>query len=144
MWFFLSLLIFIALIVLGMGSYVLAFVDFPSLLIVTPSFFLAWGATSNGALKLAVTLPFRKAAHGDPDEVRGACRFLRLFGWAALLMGAVGSLIGAVIMLQALSDTSAIGPALAIAILSIFYGLVFKIITYCAEQKLIYNHNLER
>jgi chemotaxis protein MotA len=36
--------------------------------------------------------------------------------------GMIGTLIGLVIMLQNLSDTAAIGPAMAIALITTFYG----------------------
>jgi chemotaxis protein MotA len=39
-------------------------------------------------------------------------------------MGMIGTLIGLVIMLQNLSDPSAIGPAMAVALLTTFYGAV--------------------
>ena len=145
MLYLLALIFFIAFAVIGMGSFVMAFINLPSMLIVLPpSFILAWGVTSNRALKLGVTLPFRKKSGFTSDEVNEACLFLRVFGWSALLMGAVGTLIGAVIMLQHLEDPSAIGPALAITILTLFYSLFLKIIMYSAEQKLIYQYNLYR
>lgn len=40
-------------------------------------------------------------------------------------MGMIGTLIGLVIMLQNLSDPSSIGPAMAIALLTTFYGSIF-------------------
>ena len=39
-------------------------------------------------------------------------------------MGMIGTLIGLVQMLQSLSDPSAIGPAMAVALLTTFYGAV--------------------
>jgi chemotaxis protein MotA len=39
-------------------------------------------------------------------------------------MGMIGTLIGLVIMLQNLSDPSAIGPAMAVALLTTFYGAI--------------------
>ena len=39
-------------------------------------------------------------------------------------MGMIGTLIGLVIMLQNLSDPSSIGPAMAVALLTTFYGAI--------------------
>ena len=44
------------------------------------------------------------------------------FGQYALLTGAVGMLIGQVHMLVNMTDPSAIGPALAVSLLTVFYG----------------------
>lgn len=48
-------------------------------------------------------------------------------GWAAdgPAYGMIGTLIGLVIMLKNLSDPSSIGPAMAIALLTTFYGSIF-------------------
>ncbi len=45
-------------------------------------------------------------------------------GDSAPAMGMIGTLIGLVIMLQNLSDPSSIGPAMAVALLTTFYGAV--------------------
>ncbi len=45
-------------------------------------------------------------------------------------MGMVGTLIGLVQMLQTLSDPSAIGPAMAVALLTTFYGAVLAFIVF--------------
>ena len=43
-------------------------------------------------------------------------------GMLSPAFGLIGTLIGLVIMLQNLQDTSAIGPAMAIALITTFYG----------------------
>ena len=50
------------------------------------------------------------------------------FGQYALLAGALGTLIGQVQMLQNLSDPSAIGPALAVSLLTLFYGGIIHMV----------------
>jgi len=45
-------------------------------------------------------------------------------------MGMVGTLIGLVQMLQTLSDPSAIGPAMAVALLTTFYGAVLAFVVF--------------
>lgn len=50
--------------------------------------------------------------------------FLEQFGTFAPAMGMIGTLIGLVQMLQALDDPSAIGPAMAVALLTTLYGSV--------------------
>ncbi|RMF48097.1 MAG: motility protein A [Deltaproteobacteria bacterium] len=46
------------------------------------------------------------------------------FGTYAPAMGMIGTLIGLVKMLQSLNDPSSIGPAMAVALLTTFYGAV--------------------
>jgi chemotaxis protein MotA len=50
--------------------------------------------------------------------------FFEQFGTFAPAMGMIGTLIGLVQMLQALDDPSAIGPAMAVALLTTLYGSV--------------------
>lgn len=46
-------------------------------------------------------------------------------GTFAPAMGLIGTLVGLVQMLQALDDPSAIGPAMAVALITTFYGAIF-------------------
>ncbi len=54
---------------------------------------------------------------------KGADMFAAM-GAISPAMGMIGTLIGLVIMLQNLQDTAAIGPAMAIALITTFYGAV--------------------
>ncbi len=57
----------------------------------------------------------------------------KLFGFmcaTAPSMGMVGTLIGLVNMLKNMSDPSAIGPAMAVALLTTFYGAVFAFVIF--------------
>ena len=67
---------------------------------------------------LSVELVSMKARH-----TRGQKMF-KFMGTTAPSMGMIGTLIGLVQMLQALDDPAAIGPAMAIALLTTFYGAV--------------------
>ena len=59
-------------------------------------------------------------------------------------MGMIGTLIGLVQMLQALDDPSAIGPAMAVALLTTFYGAILAFVV-CAPiaEKLAINSDAE-
>ena len=54
---------------------------------------------------------------------KGADMFAAM-GAISPAMGMIGTLIGLVIMLQNLQDTAAIGPAMAVALITTFYGAV--------------------
>jgi chemotaxis protein MotA len=51
-------------------------------------------------------------------------KLFKFMGSTAPAMGMIGTLIGLVQMLQNLSDPSSIGPAMAVALLTTFYGAV--------------------
>ena len=59
--------------------------------------------------------------HIEQRHIRGA-DILNSIGMYAPAMGMVGTLIGLVQMLQSMSDPSSIGPAMAVAIITTFYG----------------------
>jgi flagellar motor component MotA len=71
---------------------------------------------------------------GPTDERRAedAVGFLRLAAALALGCGLVGTLIGLVIMLQNMSNVSILGPGMATALLSQFYGVLLAILSYTA------------
>lgn len=60
-------------------------------------------------------------------------------------MGMIGTLIGLVIMLQNLSDPSAIGPAMAVALLTTFYGAILaNVVANPFKNKLTIRSTLEQ
>jgi chemotaxis protein MotA len=65
-------------------------------------------------------------------------------GGAAGAMGMAGTLVGLVAMLANLSDPSAVGPAMAVALLTTLYGaLIGTLITGLVENKLSEKHSKE-
>ncbi len=57
-------------------------------------------------------------------------KVFKFMGATAPAMGMIGTLIGLVQMLQTLSDPSAIGPAMAVALLTTFYGAVLAFVIF--------------
>lgn len=57
-------------------------------------------------------------------------RIFRFMGTTAPAMGMVGTLIGLVQMLQTLSDPAAIGPAMAVALLTTLYGAILAFLIF--------------
>jgi chemotaxis protein MotA len=175
------------LIILGMGSYVTAFINFPSMLIVLGGtlgailvffplenllgmggiirqvFFAQSQSTSSliatiidlaGRARREGILSLQNVSNETDDEflVKGinlvvdgieesvieqilatevdfieerhknGADMLASMGALSPAFGMIGTLIGLVIMLQNLQDTSAIGPAMAVALITTFYG----------------------
>lgn len=88
----------------------------------------------------------RKAVDGLPqEEIREALtaellamkdrhkrgqKLLKFMAATAPSMGMIGTLIGLVQMLQSLEDPSAIGPAMAVALLTTMYGAIFAFVVF--------------
>ena len=190
-----GLLMAFGLIILGMGSFVSAFVDFPSLLIVLGgtlgaifvffpmenlmglggvirNVFFAKPAQSSTLIATIIDFAGRARREGilslqnagnetdDTFFVKGinlvvdgieesvieeiltteidfledrhkkGADMLATMGALSPAFGMIGTLIGLVIMLQNLEDTSAIGPAMAIALITTFYGAVLANVVF--------------
>jgi len=63
-------------------------------------------------------------------ECRRAARVATSGGIISLVMGAMGSLIGLVQMLNQMEDPSKIGPAMAVALLTVFYALCLNLFLF--------------
>lgn len=65
-------------------------------------------------------------------------------GGTAGAMGMIGTLVGLVAMLANLSDPAAVGPAMAVALLTTLYGaLMGTLFAGIIESKLVQKHNVE-
>ena len=122
-----SLLIIVFAIVAAIfagGGDILAFIDVPSLLVV-----------------IGPVIASISAKHGLEGfkelfrEGENQSKILHTMGVTAILAGAIGTMIGLVIMLGNLSDKSALGPAFAIALLTLLYGLLIFLFTTLLSTK---------
>ena len=105
----------------GIGSNIPPFVDPPSLIIIA-TFVLGvlWIAgTPVGQMLRAVF-----ASDLSSVNLGDAARGWELARTAAVVAGITGTVVGAVIMAKNLDDLADLGPGLAIAVLTIFYGLL--------------------
>lgn len=88
----------------------------------------------------------------EDRHLKGA-EILQTFGSLAPAMGMIGTIIGLVLMLKRMNDPSTIGPAMAVALLTTFYGalmanLIFnpmagKLRTRSREEVLVRNMMIE-
>lgn len=58
---------------------------------------------------------------------------------SSLLTGVLGAFVGFVIILQNLSDPSALGPAMAVSLLTIFYNLFLTLVLFLPDVKSVSN-----
>ena len=115
-----------SLIICGilMGGSLASFLDLPSIAVVMgPTVFLTFAYHSAGE-----SIGALKAAFGrrplDVNAVEAHVRTLSTARNLASGSGVLGALIGLVNMLAKMDDPSAIGPAMAVALLTVFYGVL--------------------
>ncbi len=117
----LGLIIILTTLMVGIGSNLSAMIDPPSLIITVGGTLAAllFAGQSIGNMFGAVF-----SADAEPAQLHAAARAWELTGAFALSFGAIGTIIGLVIMLKHMDDPSAIGPGMAIGLLTLFYGLI--------------------
>ena len=106
------------------GSSLFAFVDYPSLiLVVGGTFAVLMIACDSDDWRHAfrVVIAPRKAL--DRDGYRSASRFFGQASRAAIALGVIGQVMGMIIMLGQLDDPDALGPGMAVSLISALYGL---------------------
>lgn len=137
LWRGLGIVAFLAVIgaAVLMESSLGTFLDPASLLIValgTATLLLTtYGST--GFAHAFATLFGGFSRRGTPAE---AASFFRTGAAFALACGFLGTLIGLVIILHRLDDASSLGPAMAVALLTQFYGVLLAIGLYCAATSI--------
>lgn len=110
---------------MALGGHPLMFIDLPSVCVVV--------GISSGVLlsrftpaELRLGLRALKSRPSTESEQRRALAVLTTMRLATLGAGAAGFLMGIVMMLGNLADPSAIGPAMAVALLSTLYAVVLS------------------
>jgi len=120
------------LIAFGFMIGAMAFGGHPLMFIDLPSVFVVLGISSGVLLsrftpaELGVGLRALMSRPGTEPEQRRALAVLNTMRLATLGAGAAGFLMGIVMMLGNLADPSAIGPAMAVALLSTLYAVVIS------------------
>ena len=115
------------------------FIDIPSLLIIwLPSIFFSISATSWKSYWHSWSYPFLWRKQVSEDDANSAARCLKVKGDAGFIMGILGTVIGAIIMIRDISayiETQDLLNAVSVASITIFYGLLYKLLCYIAEQR---------
>ena len=132
-----SLILSLVIIVIGMSfdfgnlEFKLAnlayFIDLPSIIIVViPTLGLAIGNFSWKTYKKTWSIPFGNPVNFDKSKLIETHKCVNYMGNMFVIMGLVGNLIGVVLLLQNLDDPKMVGPAAAIAIMTLFYSVILK------------------
>lgn len=112
------------IIVMALGAPLTIFIDIPSILIVL------------GPV-LAVIIAHH-GFHGFQNifKVDKSTEVLKSIGTTAQLAGLLGSAIGIILMLQNLNDPAALGPAIAVSLLSPLLGMGLFLLTYFLNKEI--------
>lgn len=92
----------------------------------TPFLKNAFQLIIDGATPEEAEAILQREAHSAANRYIRSIEILRRAGEVAPAMGLIGTLIGLVQMLGSLDDPTAIGPAMAVALLTTFYGAVLS------------------
>ena len=132
-----SLILALVIIAIGMSfdfrnlefklEHLAYFIDLPSLLIVViPTLGLSIGNFSWRTYKKTWSIPFGNPENYEQSELIETHKCVNYMGNMFVIMGLIGSLIGVVLILQNIDDPKMIGPAAAIAIMTLFYSVILK------------------
>ncbi len=110
----------IVAMMVGVGSNIAAFIDAKSLIIVVGG---TIGMLLLGGSRIPLMVSAIFAVPASEDDARTAARGWKMARMYALASGVIGSVIGWVIMLKNLDDPAAIGPGMAIALLSAMFAV---------------------
>ena len=111
-------------------------VDFPSLVIVlVPTIFFAIGAYSWETYAKTWSVPFGDPENCDQPELVEVSKCLNTMGDMTVVMGIVGTFIGVILTLNYIQIGKDLAPAIAIAVVTLFYGFLFKALFMFASSK---------
>jgi flagellar motor component MotA len=109
----------------------LAFINIPSVLIV---FGLTFGGLLAGGRNIIQFCSVLFDKHASPSQLHDAHETAHAAGNYAIGSGFVGTLIGVILMLGSLTDPAAVGPSMAIAILTVLYAVLLKYFIFTPIQ----------
>jgi len=145
--FLVSILLFGALTIMAMllGGELRFFWDFYSfVLVVPPAIVFGIASSSISASKESIALAFTDQLAPDAKSLLGASQFLSVAGNTAVYAGIFTTLIGWVAIaanIKAEEFSQSFGPAFAVSILTLMYGVGFKLICYTAEKKIQFRYS---
>ena len=114
------------------GLYVL---DAWSLIFVLPaSIFFGISATSWRTYLRCWTYTFGSAKRVTINDARNVARCLNVMGLVSLKMGVIGTLLIVIFMFHDLANWKI---KVTMAVITLFYGVVFKLIAYVVEQRVL-------
>ena len=114
----------------------LYFLDTGSLLIVlVPTIVFAIGAYSWDTYVKTCSIPYGNPELCEQSELVEVNKCLNFMGNMSVIMGIIGTFIGVILLLNFLQQGVDISRAIAIAVVTLFYGFLFKALCMFASSK---------
>ena len=112
------------------------FFDLPSVLIlIVPVIVLAIGAYSWETYAKTWSIPFGNSKDCEQSELVEVNKCLISMGNMSVVMGIIGTFIGAILTLNYLQQGIDLAPSIGIAVVTLFYGFLFKALCMFASSK---------
>ena len=139
MMFIFSVLLFLgftyAAMLLAGGA--IMYVDLASILLIfPPAIAFTYASTSVHEVKRAFVLLLGNDASQNVQVYKSSKRVFLVLGNSGVLLGIFMTLIGWVAMGSRMDDLTHFGPAFAVSVLTLIYGIALKMLCYVAEQKI--------
>jgi len=110
--------------------------DMGSLVIVlVPTIAFAIGAYSWETYGKTWSIPFGNPENCEQSELIEVNKCLNFMGNMSVVMGIIGTFIGVILLLNFLQQGVDLSRAIAIAVVSLFYGILFKALFMFASSK---------
>ena len=117
-------------------GYFMYLLDIGSLVIVlVPTIVFAIGAYSWETYGKTWSIPFGNPENCEQSELVEVNKCLNFMGNMSVVMGIIGTFIGVILLLNFLQQGVDLSRALAIAVISLFYGILFKALFMFASSK---------
>ena len=117
-------------------GYFMYLLDVGSLVIVlVPTIVFAIGAYSWETYGKTWSIPFGNPENCEQSELIEVNKCLNFMGNMSVVMGIIGTFIGVILLLNFLQQGVDISRAIAIAVISLFYGILFKALFMFASSK---------
>ena len=100
-----------------------------------PTIFFAIGAYSWETYAKTWSVPFGDPENCDQPELVEVSKCLNTMGNMTVVMGIVGTFIGVILTLNYIQLGEDLAPAIAIAVVTLFYGFLFKALCMFASSK---------
>ena len=113
------------------------FIDLPSLLIILiPTILFAIGSYSRETYVKTWSISFGNPENCNQSELIEVNKCLNTMGNMSIVMGILGTLIGLILILQNFHNIGEnLGPSLAVTIITLYYGFLFKALFMSASSK---------
>ena len=115
---------------------ILHFWDTPSLIIVlVPTIVFAIGAYSWETYVKTWSIPFGNPENCEQSELIEVNKCLSFMGNMSVMMGIIGTFIGVILSLNFLVKGADLTGSIALSVISLFYGILFKALFMFASSK---------